>query len=135
MTLVESLLTLQPASVDALRVSTYFSARICSPEVLLKFTQSSTLKSFAPKFREGSSGTFTNALVPLKLNDWSEPPATPGPKVAPPCKVLLLFPTASLGLPSALYQLTVPASAPLPLMLTPPAALPEMVLPVTVLTE
>src|SRR5262249_11001804 len=46
-------------------VSMYFSAKTCSPEVLLNLTQSSTVKLPVPTLRVALSGTLTKAPWPL----------------------------------------------------------------------
>src|SRR5262249_21718037 len=64
-TLVDNLVRVQPV---ALELSMYFSAKTCSPEVLLNLTQSSTVKLPVPTLRGALSGTLTKAPWPLRTN-------------------------------------------------------------------
>src|SRR5437762_6811736 len=83
----------------------------------------------------GKLELFGMRTYPLDPSRRNACPEIPWSKLIPPCRDPLFVPTESLALPSALYELTVPASAPLPLMLTPSEALPEIVLLRMLLTD
>src|SRR5262245_9860313 len=104
----------------------------CSVEVVRLIgvlNQSSIVRGAFPVGKPTGDATWTYPLVPSRLNAW---PTSPLAKLAPPTRVPLFPPTASLAFPSAFHQLTasvgggVQAKAPVLVLNVDPCGAPEM---------